>query len=257
VIDRSRSARPACSVVHDSGRARAGAPVVLVHGVGGHARQWPPEVLDVGPRRVIAVDLPGHGSSASAAERSVGGYARAVVDLLDSLDIPAAIVAGHSMGGAIALTLGLDAPGRIAGLVLVATGARLRCTPVLLEDTARPELLPRTARAMAESSFGRNASEAIKETFTREMAATPPGLLHAGFSACDAFDVMDRLGEIRAPALVVCGDDDRLTPPKYSQKLATSIPAARLVVVPGAGHMVMVEEPALVARAMAEFLERL
>lgn len=245
-----------CLVVHDSGDAGPGLPLLLVHGVGGHAGQWPGGLLSLGGRRVVAVDLPGHGSSKAPPERSVEGYARAVRAVLDRLDLGVAIVAGHSMGGAIALTIALEAPERIAGLVLLATGARLRVTPALLASTAQPELLRQAARAMADGSFGRNATAAMRETFVREMGGSRPGLLHAAFSACDAFDVMDRLGEIRAPALVVCGEDDQVTPPKYSEKLRASIPSAELVLVPGAGHMVMIEEPEVVARAIGAFVGR-
>lgn len=246
-----------CVAAHDSGDAGGGPPIVLVHGVGGHAGKWPAELRTLPGRRVIAVDLPGHGTSKAPPERTIAGHARALLELLDRLEVESAVVAGHSMGGAIALTLALEAPARIAGIALLATGARLRVLPALLEWTADPALLPRAAAAMADASFGRDATPAMRDAYAREAAAAPPGLLHAGFSACDAFDVMERLGEIRAPALVVCGDDDRSTPPKYAEKLRASIPSAELVLVPGAGHMVILEKPVEVARAIARFAERL
>jgi pimeloyl-ACP methyl ester carboxylesterase len=88
------------------------------------------------------------------------------------------------------------------------------------------------------------------------MSAAPVGLLHAGFSACDAFDVLTRLGEIRAPTLVACGEDDQVTPPKYSTRLRDDIAQAQLVLLPGAGHMVMIEEPAVVAGVIVELFGR-
>ena len=73
-------------------------------------------------------------------------------------------------------------------------------------------------------------------------------------AACDAFNVMDRLGEIRCPTLAICGTADRLTPPKYSTYLRDNIPGAQLVLVEGAGHMVMLEQPEAVSQAIADFI---
>jgi pimeloyl-ACP methyl ester carboxylesterase len=80
---------------------------------------------------------------------------------------------------------------------------------------------------------------------------------HGDFRACDAFDVMARVGEIRAPAIVVCGAEDRLTPPKHAELLRDRIPGARLELVPGAGHMVTVEAPDRVAGAIEGLLASL
>jgi pimeloyl-ACP methyl ester carboxylesterase len=75
--------------------------------------------------------------------------------------------------------------------------------------------------------------------------------------ACDTFDVMDRLGEIRLPLLALCGDEDTMTPPKYSHFLAEKIPTARAVVVSGGTHMVFAEKPAEVNAAIDEFVREI
>jgi pimeloyl-ACP methyl ester carboxylesterase len=90
----------------------------------------------------------------------------------------------------------------------------------------------------------------------RQMGATPAKVLHGDFVSCDAFDVMDQLGRIETPSLVMCGTQDQLTPAKYAVYLRDGIVGARLTLVEGAGHMVMVEQPATVVRALTEFLER-
>ncbi len=242
------------AVAHASGDTGGLPPLVLLHGAGAASDDWPAEIRALPGRRVLAVDLPGHGAAPAPAARSVEGYARAVEALLDASGIAAAVVAGHSMGGAVALSLALSRPERVAGLVLVATGARLRVAPEALAAAASPEGLAIAARETADRSFGPAASDGTREARARRIAATPPGLLHGDLAACDAFDVMARLGEIRAPALVVCGTEDRLTPPKYSAFLADRIAGARLVLVPGAGHLVMLEEPRAVAAAIASFV---
>jgi pimeloyl-ACP methyl ester carboxylesterase len=83
---------------------------------------------------------------------------------------------------------------------------------------------------------------------------TGPSVLRGDFLACDRFDIMDRLGGMGVPVLVVGGLADRLTPIKYSRYLVEQIPEARLVTVEGAGHMVMLEQPQQVAGAVREFV---
>lgn len=248
--------RTAAGLFHsDSGPARAGGPpLVLVHGAGGTHRHWPEEVRGLPGRRAVAVDLPGHGASPGPAPETVPGLAAGVLALLDALAVPRAVVAGHSMGGAVALALALEAPARVAGLVLVGTGARLRVAPAILQATADPAALAAAAESMAQWSFGPSAGPDLRRALAEGLLANAPGVVHGDFAACDAFDVTARLGEIRAPALVLCGSEDRLTPPKYSELLRDRIAGARLELVPGAGHMVMLEAPAAVARAVEAFL---
>ena len=177
--------------------------------------------------------------------------------LLDELRISSAALAGHSMGGAIALTLALQAPQRVAGLVLVGTGARLRVTQAVLAVTADPTQAAQAAQGMVEWSFAPGASPAVVAPFVELFLANAPGVAHDDFAACNDFDVMARLGEVEAPALVICGEEDRLTPPKYAEYLHAHLRGARLLRVPGAGHMVAIEAPAAVAGAVGELLRDL
>ncbi len=249
--------RTAAGLFHVDSGPGAGPPLVLVHGAGGTHRHWPEAIRALPGRRVIALDLPGHGGSPGPAPASVAAYAGSVLGLLDALRLTSVAVAGHSMGGAVALTLALETPARVAGVCLVGTGARLRVSPAVLQATADPAALAGAADSVAAWSFGSASGEALRREFVEGLLANAPGVVHGDFAACDAFDVMGRLGEIRVPALVVCGDQDRLTPPKYSQFLRDRIAGARLEAVPGAGHMVMLEAPEAVARLVEGFLTTL
>ncbi len=245
-----------------SGRAVAyleagrGRPVVLVHGVGGRAAVWQPQLdglADVA--RLVALDLPGHGRSAGPSCRSIDDYAAAVVGVLDALDLGAVVLVGHSMGGAIGQVLALAHPGRVAGLVLVATGARLRVLPRIFDlFRADPPLGCRLVGSLAYSP--ETPAGAVVEA-ERALAETPGAVVLSDFLACDRFDVMATLGSVRAPTLVVVGRDDRLTPPKYAAFLAATIPGARLVEVAGAGHFPQLEQPAAVTAALRAFLDAL
>lgn len=249
--------RTAAGMFHSDLGPAGGPALLLLHGAGGTHRHWPEAMRALPGRRAIALDLPDHGASPGPAPAGVPGLARSVLGLLDALGLERAVIAGHSMGGAVALTLALEAPARVAGLCLVGTGARLRVSPAVLQAAADPAAMAAAADSVAAWSFGEAASEGLRREYVEGLLANAPGVVHGDFAACDAFDVMGRLGEIRAPALVICGSEDRLTPPRYSEFLRDRIAGARLEIVPGAGHMVMLEAPAEVARLVEGFLAAL
>jgi pimeloyl-ACP methyl ester carboxylesterase len=228
-----------------------GSPLVLIHGAGGSFRHWPEAARTMPGRRVLAVDLPGHGDSPGPGRRAVADYARDLLAFLDALDLARPVLVGHSMGGAIALTLALDWPDRVAGLGLVGTGARLRVAPAILQACADPAAFAAAVEGMADWSFGPGASPALRSAFTGELRRLPAAVAHGDFSACDAFDVRERLGEIRLPTAVVCGDADRLTPPRFAEFLRERIAGARLALIPGGGHLVALEFPAATVAALA------
>ncbi|RME86948.1 MAG: alpha/beta hydrolase [Anaerolineae bacterium] len=229
-------------------------PVILIHGAGGTCLHWPPEVRRLEGRRVYALDLPGHGKSEGIGKQSIEEYARVVVDFMKALKVRSAVVVGHSMGGAIALTLALKHRRRVHALGLVGTGARLRVAPAILESTASEATFETAVQMITDWAFGPEVSPELKSLAAQRMAETRPTVLHGDFVACDAFDVMDKLGKIRVPTLILCGTEDKLTPPRYSEYLREKIPDSRLVLVKGAGHMVMLEQPATVATALQDFL---
>jgi pimeloyl-ACP methyl ester carboxylesterase len=249
---------PAPLFLLDTGSGSPGAPpLVLLHGAGGSHRQWAPLSRALPGRRLLALDLPGHGGSPGPACETIDAIAERVLQLLDEASIRAAVLGGHSMGGGVALALALRAPERVAGLLLLGTGARLRVAQSVLGSTADPASLAQAAPSIAGSCFGSSAAAALREEYVASLVAAPPGTVFRDFSACNTFDVMARLGEVRAPALVLCGAEDRMTPPKYSEHLHRSLSGSQLVLIPGAGHMVMLEAPAEVARAATGFLAAL
>jgi pimeloyl-ACP methyl ester carboxylesterase len=229
-------------------------PVILIHGAGGHHLHWPPEIRRLTGQRMIAPDLPGHGKSDGVGRQSIADYAQCVLDLLDALYLHKAVIVGHSMGAAIALSLALDHPRRVLGLGLIGGGARLRVSPDLIQNTASPSTLPHALQAIAEMSFSPKVEPRLKQLAMQRMTATRSTVLNGDFLACDHFDVMERLSKIRLPTLVMCGADDRMAPLRYSEYLSLSIKHAQLVVIPDAGHMVMIEKPKEVAGVLSDFI---
>jgi pimeloyl-ACP methyl ester carboxylesterase len=233
-----------------------GIPLVLVHGAGGRGRVWAPQLAGLADvARVIALDLPGHGVTGGTGCTSVRDYAAFVRDFLDEAGLERVVLGGHSMGGAIAQTLALEHPDRLAGLVLVGTGARLRVLPRILE-------LFRGAAPEARTFVGglsyspRTPPGAVVEA-ERVLVETPLAVTLGDFLACDRFDLMTAVAGVRAPTLVVAGRDDRLTPPKYAHYLARTIPGARLVELDAAGHFPQLEQADSVNAALRDFLRGL
>jgi pimeloyl-ACP methyl ester carboxylesterase len=233
----------------------SGPPVVFVHGAGGTHQHWLYQVRDLPHSPTYALDLPGHGRSEGQGRDAISAYGDWLVAFLDAAGVDQAVLVGHSMGGAIVLDTALRYVERVAGLGLVATGARLRVAPAILNGILQdPEA---AVRLICDLAFGPETSPEMVRMGRRQMEVIPPEVIHGDFVACDAFNLMERLGEITAPAFVLCGSQDYLTPSKYSIYLRDRIARAVLHLVEGAGHMVMVERPQAVVQALSPFLEGL
>ena len=237
---------------HHRGPAAAPA-VLLIHGAGGSRLNWPPALRRLPGVAVYVPDLPGHGRSEGPGRRSVAAYADVIEDLLVQVEAPELIVVGHSLGGAVAQVLALRKLPRLAGLVLLATGARLPVSDAILGSP--PEAFPDVVEFMVEYGWAPHTPGEMKKIARDFLMQNDPATLQGDFVACDGFDVRGELDGIRVPTLVIGGTADRMTPLKFSAYLADQIPDARLVTVEGGGHMVALERPGAVADPVRAFVE--
>ena len=237
--------------------AGAGSPTVcLVHGTGGSSEVWRRQLeglADLG--HIVAVDLPGHGRSGGSIPKRIEDAAALVAGFLDALGVTRVIIGGHSMGGAIAQQFALSFGERVDGLVLIGSGSRLRVLPRLLDLLATSH--QEGVSLLMSLAVGARAPAELRAALHRSTAENPPGVVLGDLQACDVFDVMSGISTVQAPALVICGEEDQLTPPKYSGFLGQQIAGARVVVVAGAGHYVQVEKPRETTAAVREFMIRL
>ena len=232
-------------------------PVVLIHGAGGSHLFWPPEIRRMSGFRTFSLDLPGHGKSGGHGLHKISAYVDKVIDWMGTINLHRAAFVGHSMGGAIALTLAHEHPEYILGLGLVSTGARLRVSKEIMTITSNPQEFPNVIELIVKNSFSSTTERRLVELAHERFYQTRPSVLHGDFIACNTFDFIEFLPAIEIPTIVICGEHDQMTPLRYSQYLADSMPNAILQVIPDSGHMVILEKPAEVSFALDRFLNSL
>jgi pimeloyl-ACP methyl ester carboxylesterase len=254
-----------------------GPPLVFVHGLSGSWRNWLEQVpVLAGDHRVIAVDLPGFGSSPMPTEDiSISGYGRVLERLFAALGIDAAAVVGNSMGGFVGAELAIAFPQLVERLVLI-SAAGISTTGDPRTERALPSLqrIERVTAASAAWVAARSDTvarrprlrEAALSVVVRHPRRLPaalaaeqlrgagtPGFLQA-LESIMHYDFRDRLAEIACPTLIVWGDGDRLINVRDADVFASLIPDSRKVVFADTGHMAMLERPAAFNALLRDFL---
>ena len=227
--------------------------LILVHGAGGDHTHWPAELRRLPHFNVYGLDLPGHGRSKGEGRTRVDDYADTVDLFAEEMGLERASLAGHSMGGAIAQVLALRQPAWLVGVVLVGAGSRLRVHPHILEGLKTD--FEAAIDTICQWQYGPTVSQQIRRKGRQQLLSVKPAVIQGDYAACNAFDVMDRVKEIRLPTLIITGSADQMTPPKYGQYLHEKIRASELVDIKDGGHMVALEKPIEVAQGVARFLQ--
>ncbi len=229
--------------------------IVLVHGAGGNSLLWRRTLGGLsGNSQGLAVDLPGHPNGEITC-KTVGDYAEALHAFLQEGGLRDPVVGGHSMGGAVVLTLALSHPEDIGGLILVSTGAKLGVAPDLLEGLkgqplrAIEDMITPPSFNSLDLGLGREARAALS-------ISNLPVFLN-DYMACQGFDVRKNISSIASRTLVVCGDKDRMTPPKWSHYLQENILGSELRFVKDSGHMLPLEKPEALSGVVQSFLSGL
>jgi poly(3-hydroxyoctanoate) depolymerase len=243
-----------------------GHPLLLLMGIGGNLEMWQPfeDTLDESTVQTVTVDAPGTGGSQPyRCPRRMGGLARTMRRMLDSLGYSTVDVLGVSFGGVLAQQLAHQAPDRVRRLILAATGPGLGGVPgsprVLLRlATPRRYTQPDYFRRIAGHVYGGGARQ------------DPDALLHGGLArftrapsltgylaqlyAIAGWTSLPWLAKLSQPTLVLAGDDDPIVPAVNGRLLARLIPDARLRIVEGGGHLFLLERPAEMADLVSQFV---
>lgn len=240
--------------------------LVFVHGAGGTQSVWISQSRALAHHgwNVAALDLPGHGYSEDCPEIvSAEDYSAWLAEVLEDLGEKPAVLAGHSLGAAIALTCAATQVGRVAGLLLLGTRLRMEVSQGLLDDTR--DNPPKATRFIAAYGHARATHLGGAPTpgswimgATRSLVDGCDGaVLHRDFAASNSWRGADYAVRVSCPTLVVSGKLDRMTPAAKGRELAGAIRDAEFVEIPAAGHFMMVEAPRPALKIMREFLEKL
>ncbi len=255
---------------HEAGSGRA---VILLHAFPLSADQWLPQLHRVPPGwRMIAPDVRGFRGIGQAYQdigldtATMATHAADVLALMNHLDLDRAVVGGLSMGGYVALAVARVAARRLDGLVLADTkavadteaGRAARDAMIALVSEQGPEAV---ADRMLPGLTGETTQREQPELAGALKALVMKNTTEAIASAVRAMklreDATGWLPSIACPTLVICGAEDTLTPPAESEAMASAIPDATLVLLPGAGHLSNLEAPMAFTEALTRFLSRI
>jgi pimeloyl-ACP methyl ester carboxylesterase len=159
------------------------------------------------------------------------------------------------MGGGVVAEAAIEWAEEMDGLILIGSGARLRVSSETLQGLETD--FEATAARLVRQCYGPGTSDKVLKWGLAQLLEERPEVVLDDFKACNEFDRLNEIGSIKQPALVVCGSEDIMTPPKYSQFLAENLQRATLRIIEGAGHMVMVENPFKVNASIIKFLATL
>jgi pimeloyl-ACP methyl ester carboxylesterase len=240
----------------------AGPPVLLIHGVGARLDAWDGVVAALGGRfTTVRHDLRGHGASSRApGPYSVELFAADALALLDHLGIARCHVAGHSLGGMVALRLAVDAPARVDRLALLSTAAgrtaeerqRVLERLALVEHGIPGEHFRRSVGRWFSDEFQRAHPDVIERHAARNME-NDPRCYAAAYRVLATAELAGELARVHAPTLIATGEGDTGSNARMARLMHERIPGSRLHVLPGLRHSILVEAPDVVARLLADF----
>ncbi|WP_116709778.1 3-oxoadipate enol-lactonase [Actinomycetospora cinnamomea] len=233
--------------------------LVLLCSLGSTVDMWAPQRRELADEfRVITIDTRGHGGSpVPDGPYRIEDLARDVLETLDEVGVDRASFAGVSLGGAIVQWIGLHAPERASTLAMLCTAARFPNAETFRQraETVRADGVAAVADAVVARWFTEDYAKAEPDTVARmrDLIASTPAEGYAGCAEAIAdWDVVDELGGIRVPTLVVAGVEDPATPPEHQQVLADGIPGARLECITDAAHLASYQRPDVVTPLLRE-----
>jgi pimeloyl-ACP methyl ester carboxylesterase len=225
--------------------------IIFVHGSGAYGDIWRYQT-DYFPDS-HAVNLPGHphGQTLNSVEECTD-WLRKYIEGRGNKDV---VMAGHSLGGAITLMYALRYPQELKGIIVISSGVRLRVHPRYLapcEEAIKGN--PQEWYHLIEEIYRLTPDDYKKEIVEKQKAIGPAVMLN-DFLCCDKFDIMDKVQQIKLPALIICGELDAMTPVKYANYLGAKIAGSRVVIIPQATHLALAEKPEAANKAIEDFVK--
>ncbi|MHA2025125.1 MAG: alpha/beta fold hydrolase [Candidatus Thorarchaeota archaeon] len=229
--------------------------LIFVHGAGGSSATWFMQLRGLSNDfHIVAIELNGHGKSPDRDEQDISdSYLHDIHGVVSKFDKP--ILAGHSMGGALTQLYALNHPENLSGIILVGTGARLRVSPVVFDMLDND--FEGYIRALGHFMFHDDTSKDMIEASKLEVRKCPAHVIHRDYDLCNKFDIMEKVSQIKIPTLILVGEEDSMTPVKYSKYLHDRIEGSILHVIGTAAHSVMLEQSSSFNRLIVDWVNGL
>jgi len=230
-----------------------GMRLIFIHGSGAYGAIWRYQT-DYFPAS-DAINLPGHLQGQTL--NSVEEYTDWLREYIREKRYENAVLAGHSLGGAITLMYALKCPQELKGIIIISSGARLRVHPRYL--TPLEEAIKGNLQEWYQVLEGmyRLTLEDYKNEVIEQRKAIGPAVMLSDFLCCDKFDLMDKVQEIKLPAVIICGELDVMTPVKYANYLGAKLTNSKVLIIPKATHLIFAEKPNAVNKAIEDFVKGL
>ena len=254
---------------HEAFAATGGRPfdggkttILMLHGAGMDHTVWSMQARYFAHHgfSVLAVDLPGHSRSAGTVPETIPAFADWCLAALDAAGAGEVMVMGHSMGALIALEVASRLGARAKALALLGSVPEMKVHPDLLnaartgKHAALETMVGWSVGKRAQIGGHRAPGAWVSGASMRLLEAGDYAVLATDLAACDTYDgALTAAAAVTCPALVLSGSDDKMTPAKLARPLVDALPDARAVILPRAGHMMMIEQPDEVLDVLADF----
>ena len=228
--------------------------LVFIHGSGSNSSVWSFQYANLHQDfNIAAINLPGHGQSEGDGEQDIGIYVGILKEILDVLKLKRPVLIGHSLGAAIALGFAAAWPAEISGIVTAGGGLTMPVNPDIIKGfLSQPDVI---MDIICKISLAKANRPVFYDAIRASIAEARIEVMAGDMTACSKFDIRGELDKIKTPVLVICGTEDKMTPPASSEQIAAGIAGAKLVLIEGAGHMAMMEKPDAFNKAVKNFCE--
>ncbi|MBH68761.1 MAG: alpha/beta hydrolase [Rhodospirillaceae bacterium] len=236
--------------------------LIMLHGAGMDRTVWSMQARFFAHHgfSVLNPDLPGHGRSEGPAPDSIPAYSAWVLDLLESVGVEEVYLVGHSMGSLIALSCAASLGPKAKKLALLGTLPKIQVHPDLLDSAIKNDhkayetIVGWGVGRLAQIGGNRTPGSWIAGASMRLLESSPPGVLANDLKACNGWeDGLETATKLKCPTLLLLGSDDRMTPANGVKEMEAVIRDCETVVLTGAGHMMMIEEPEQTLDALIPF----
>jgi aromatic-L-amino-acid decarboxylase len=230
-------------------------PVVLIHGAGCDHLIWPPALRRLDRLRVIAPDLPGHGNSERKPCASIRGYAERLLQFLDDRGVFHAALAGHSMGALIALEMARLAPDQVTCLAVIGAGLEPLSSPRiahLIDQPLEPNLV---RQILTETFFSSSTPSGVKEIVLKNFDTLQAGQILRDWRLCLDYEPWLEGVSPGMPVCVISGEDDQIIRRASARAIAGRFQHSFFHSVKNAGHMLIQEQPQVIATILTAFFK--